>query len=72
MMYWLLVSLVPSYVSKELFVDVQYNCNVGVNAAVYNDWFNILIRQRVRHLMLFLFRELIHGLSRISLSFLCM
>ncbi|CAJ2638196.1 unnamed protein product [Trifolium pratense] len=48
---WLLGFLVSSYaligrfdVSKELLVDAQCN-NVGVNAVVYNNLFNILIKQ---------------------------
>lgn len=48
---WLLGFLVSSYalvgrfdISKELLVDVQCS-NVGVNAVVYNDLFNILIKQ---------------------------
>ncbi|KAK7352193.1 hypothetical protein VNO80_17611 [Phaseolus coccineus] len=63
---WLLGFLVSSYavvgrldVSKELLADVQCNSNVGVNAAVYNDLFNVLIRQNKALDAVFLFRELI-------------
>lgn len=63
---WLLGFLVSSYavvgrldISKELLADVQCNCNVGVNAVVYNDLFNVMIRQNKALDAVFLFRELI-------------
>ncbi|KAK7328819.1 hypothetical protein VNO77_22943 [Canavalia gladiata] len=62
---WLLGFLVSSYalagrfdISKELLVDVQCN-DVGVNAVVYNDLFNILIKQNRVGGAIVLFRELI-------------
>ncbi|KAL5189460.1 Pentatricopeptide repeat-containing protein [Glycine soja] len=45
-------------VSRELLADVQCN-NVGVNAVVYNDLFNVLIRQNKVVDAVVLFRELI-------------
>ncbi|RZC05340.1 pentatricopeptide repeat-containing protein At2g06000-like isoform X1 [Glycine soja] len=61
----LLGFLVSSYaivgrldVSRELLADVQCN-NVGVNAVVYNDLFNVLIRQNKVVDAVVLFRELI-------------
>ncbi|KAJ1392825.1 Tetratricopeptide-like helical domain superfamily [Sesbania bispinosa] len=62
---WLLGFLVSSYalagsfdISKELLADVQCN-NVGVNAVVYNDLFNILIKQNKVGDAVVLYRELI-------------
>ncbi|XP_061368506.1 pentatricopeptide repeat-containing protein At2g06000-like [Gastrolobium bilobum] len=62
---WLLGFLVSSYalvgrfdISKELLADFQGN-NVGVNAVVYNDLFNILIKQNRIGDALVLFGDLI-------------
>ncbi|XP_027336304.1 pentatricopeptide repeat-containing protein At2g06000-like [Abrus precatorius] len=63
---WLLGFLVSSYalagrfdVSKELLVDVQCNGVVGVNVVVYNELFNILIKQNRVGDAIVLFRDLV-------------